>query len=54
MLAGLSRITPAPQGKACKMEKTVRRILRTKGADKWLDRDQFERLQQLVDRVLVR
>ncbi len=52
MLAALSRIRPAPPGKACKAEKSIRRVLNTKGADQCVDRDQFERLEQLVNRIL--
>jgi hypothetical protein len=52
MLAGLSRIYPPPPGKASKAEKSVRRILQTKGANEWIDRDQFARFEQLINRIL--
>jgi hypothetical protein len=52
MLAGLARIKPAPPGKACKAEKSVRRHFQTQAAGEVIDRDQFQRLEQLVNRIL--
>jgi hypothetical protein len=52
MLAKLARMKPAPPGKASKAEKQVRRLFQTEAAGEVIDRDQFERLEQLVNRIL--
>lgn len=52
MLVRLAQMKPAPPGKACKAEKSVRRHFQTKAAGEVIDSDQFQRLEQLVNRIL--
>lgn len=52
MLVELARIEPAPQGKATKAEDTARTWLNLKAADRLVNADQLQRIQQFIERIL--
>lgn len=52
MLLELSRIEPAPPGKASKQEEMARSWLQTRTAAQWMDADQLERFHHFLDRIL--
>jgi len=52
MLAELSRIQPAPDGKISKAEKAALGQLYVQRADQLIDPDQLQRFQQFIDRIL--
>lgn len=51
MLAELSRMEPAPEGRIGKAEKSVLAQLRGKKAMKLIDADQFQRFEQFIARI---
>ena len=52
MLAELSRIESAPNGKSSKAEEAAQNWLQHPGADKLIDADKLLRIQLFVDRIL--
>ena len=52
MLRELGRLEPAPPGKFSKPEETVLNLMHGKAADRLINPDQFQRIQQFVERIL--
>lgn len=52
ILVELARITPAIPGKSSKIEESTVQMLHSKAAERWINADQLQRIDQLVERVL--
>lgn len=52
ILVELARIEPAPQGKPGKAEENALQCLRSKAAERLINADQLQRIDQLIERIL--